>query len=349
MPPSDAAREIKYALSDVRDVLSKLGMMDDRRGYEKQTRGFLVRCPVHNEKSPSCSVQNVTGVILWKCHACDQAGDVLDLVAASRGLSVKSDFKAVLTEAAELAGLWGLVEELRGGQPKAERPRYVAPVAVFEPEPTYPPNAELNAFLEACGPAHEDPEVSAWIESRHLDAERVSGLGWLALRRDASVPWWASYRQRPWPSIGHRLIVPMRDHIGVLRSVRAGRICDGESPKRLPPGGHKAGGLVMVDDLGAAMLAGTVRTERFVIVEGETDFATWATRQIRTRTSVIGIVGGSWNAEFAARFPPGSTVLIRTDHDTAGERYAAEIAKTLRSKCFIRRSKGDHGRREGRE
>jgi DNA primase len=340
VPPNDVASEIKHALSDTREVLSKLGMLDDRRSYEKQPRGFIVRCPAHAERTPSCSVQTVNGVILWNCHACSAGGDVLDLVASSLGLSVKSDFKTILTEAAEMAGLWEIVDELRSGKPKPERPRVQPRHFDPEPEKEYPPAEELDGFLSICVPAHEDAEVSDWLAARHLDASLVSSIGWMSLPVDATIPWWASYKRESWTRLGHRLIVPMRDIDGRVRSVRAGRICDGESPKRLPPGGYKASGLVMADDLGVATLNGTLRTERFVVVEGETDFATWATRRMRERTAVIGIINGSWCEALASRFPTGSTILIRTDHDHAGDRYASEIVNSLIHRCFLRRTRG---------
>jgi DNA primase len=45
---------------------------------------------------------------------------------------------------------------------------------------------------------------------------------------------------------------------------------------------------------------------------------------------VLGIVSGSWTDELAQRVPAGTRVLIRTDADAAGDKYARRIAETLR-------------------
>jgi len=53
---------------------------------------------------------------------------------------------------------------------------------------------------------------------------------------------------------------------------------------------------------------------------------------------VLGIVSGSWSQDFADRIPYGSELIVRTHHDDAGERYAAEIVKTTRDRAVVRRS-----------
>jgi hypothetical protein len=50
--------------------------------------------------------------------------------------------------------------------------------------------------------------------------------------------------------------------------------------------------------------------------------------------AVLGIVSGSWTTTFAEKLPVGASVHIRTDHDAAGDRYAAEIVATIKRRCF---------------
>ena len=76
-----------------------------------------------------------------------------------------------------------------------------------------------------------------------------------------------------------------------------------------------------------------------VIVEGEIDFLTWATRPDGERQIVVfGVVEGSWSTRLAQRIPSGCTVTVRTHHDKAGHRYADKIFRTLSPRVRVLRS-----------
>lgn len=335
----DHAREVRYALTDAYALCERLGLLAGPGSFKRQAAGVIIRCPAHQERTPSCSVRRgPDGTIAWKCHGCDASGDALTLIATVHALSLRSDFRQVLQVGAEIAGLWAVVQELESGERLLERPP-PRPAPPPEPERTYPPADEVAALWAAANPVTDDAEVASWLEGRCLDPALVAGDDVArALPRTARLPRWAAYQRAPWTETGHRLVVPMRDRLGVVRSVRAGRVVDGDSPKRLPPGGHKATDLVMACPIGTAMLEGTAAPPEVVIVEGEPDFLTWVTRSPARPTARIGIVSGSWSLAMAQRIPTGTVVWIRTDHDAAGERYAAALTQTLRwSGCFVRR------------
>lgn len=346
----DHAREIKFALADPGELLTSLGFLAVRGAYQRQARGFIVRCPVHEETTPSCSVQCVNGLVMWKCHGCGESGDALSLIAAVRGMSIRSDFRSVLIEAAAIAGLHEVVRELETRTENADRPVFQPPMRDPIAEVDYPPQAQVDDLWSRAMPVTEDAEVTTWLASRGVDANRVelSDLA-RALPADATLPRWASWRgpmprSRSWIELGHRVLFPMRDPTGAIRSVRAGRMGEGESPKRLPPSGCRASGLVMADEMATAMLVGSRIPKRVVITEGEPDFLAMATSRQVEVTGVIGIVSGSWTPEFALRFPEGCgiEVIIWTDRDAAGDRYAAEIAPWLVQRgCFVRRDGRD--------
>ena len=68
-----------------------------------------------------------------------------------------------------------------------------------------------------------------------------------------------------------------------------------------------------------------------VIVEGETDFLCAASShagedKIR---AVFGISSGAWTDAHAIAIPEGAAVIIATDNDTAGDKYAEKIRGTL--------------------
>jgi hypothetical protein len=199
----------------------------------------------------------------------------------------------------------------------------------------------------------DDDGAAKWCASRGLDGYAIEDRNLArALPPGASLPRWAAYkgerdRARPWTETGHRLLVPAFDDRGAMRSVRASRI-EGEedTPKRLPPSGHRAGGLVLADPLARLVLAGEEREAwptplRIIVCEGEPDFLTWATRfsnADQDAPAVIGVLGGAWTAEHAARIPDGAEVLIDTHHDEAGDRYGAEVWRSLSARCTVTRS-----------
>lgn len=339
-PSTDHAREIRNALADPRFVCERLGLLSDRRKVQRQAGGFIVACPHHG--GVSCSVtRGRDGTVRYRCFGCGESGDVLSLVGAVRGLSTRRDFRKVLLEAAEIAGEWAIVYELESGKRDETRSPVAAPPTPDEPPREYPSASDVECLWSQCRPTSDDDEVGSWLVSRGLDAALVdAGDLARALPKDVgSLPHFARYHGRSWVNTGHRLIVPMRDASGEMRSVRAGRVVDGETPKRLPPSGHKASELVMADELGAAMLAGRFQPAEVMIVEGEPDFLTWATQPKPRPCATIGVVSGSWSPSYADRFPIGGKFWIFTDHDPAGERYAREIWAGLRRRGFPRRGR----------
>jgi hypothetical protein len=342
MSDRDDVNEIKLTLNDPTRALEGLGLMGQGKERQRQANGWMVRCFVHTDGSPSCSVQQKDGVILWKCWACQATGDILDMVAAANHLDIKTDFKAVLAAAARLGGLWHLVDKLEGRAPRESRPA-PAPLPPVAPEPPreWPDKTDVDAFWSACTTTEESADVVAYLRARSLSPELVDARELArALPEQGALPVWARYRggnpvSRTWRELGYKLIFPMYDASGDLRSVRAGRVVDGDGPKRLPPGRHKASELVMADAFGRAMLRGEFKPYRLTIVEGEPDFLTRAIVMNDPHGATIGIVSGSWTKAFAERVPLGCRVYLRTDVDDAGNRYAQEIEATLRRRAFL--------------
>ncbi len=336
-----AAQDIRHSLTNALDLCDRLGLLV-RGGFTRQARGVIVRCPWHEERTPSCSIRTAgDGTIAARCHGCGATGDALSLIAAVHGLTMRGDdFRQILILGAELAGLHTLVHELETGHQPTER-RAPVPRAEPEPERDYPSTAEVDALWSATetmtAPDPKDPsnrvsvgDCGAWATSRGLDAETLEAMGLArALPAAGALPRWATYRGQTWRETGHRLLVPVYDHTGAMRSVRAIRVVDGDSPKRLPPAGHRAAGLVMACDIALGMLRGTFTPERVLVVEGEPDCLTWMTTRTRSPYAVIGITSGSWTVAFAARVPAAAKVYLLTHADPAGDKYAAAITATL--------------------
>jgi hypothetical protein len=220
---------------------------------------------------------------------------------------------------------------------------------------------EVRALWDACRPCCADADIAAWLRSRVVDPALVDRLGLArALPSGLAGPRWASYRGQAaaparWAALGYRVIVPMYDAAGDLRSVRARYIgpSGDDLPKALPPSGYGCKGLVMACPLAAIMLAVAGwpwwAERRVVIAEGEPDFLTWATRgELPRKLAVLGVGGsGQWTEALADRIPNESNVIIRTDPDDAGDAYAAEIVASLRGRCRTYES-DPHGRAQRR-
>lgn len=330
----DYAAEIRRTLVDPLRVCDRLGLL---KGATRQPSGVTICCPAQPERNPSCSVTvGRDGTLRFRCFGCQATGDVLTLVAAVHGLDIRGDFREVLLAAAELAGLTQVVDELNNREPYTPRPLPELPEPL--PERDYPPAAEVAALWAAAGSVLDDPASGGHLVGRKLDARTVASLGLLrALPDGAVLPSWARYRGKPWTESGHRMIARVFDAAGACRSVRAWRV-EGDAPaKRLPPGGHRADGLVLANNRAQEMLAGVRAAPRVIVVaEGEPDFVTCSI--VWPSLSVLGIMSGSWSEEFARRVPLGSEVIVRTHNDQAGEKYADEVIKTVKGRAVVRRS-----------
>jgi hypothetical protein len=72
-------------------------------GARSQPHGLMVRCPWHQDMTPSCSVRSTDAGIYARCFACGAKGDVFALIAQVRGLHIRTQFAAVLREAERMA------------------------------------------------------------------------------------------------------------------------------------------------------------------------------------------------------------------------------------------------------
>ena len=171
------ADEVRRALNamGVAGLLGALGLLE---GAKRQARGCLVRCPHHNERDPSCSVQERGGRIVANCFACGWGGGALDLVAEVRGVDGRARFPQLLDEAAAIAGV------VPNEAPKASEPRRREPPKPRPaPEPEPPALAdevfhELVHTLCRVSPVDAVPDVRAYVERRGLlDEAREAGWG----------------------------------------------------------------------------------------------------------------------------------------------------------------------------
>lgn len=215
-----------------------------------------------------------------------------------------------------------------------------------------PPKTELASLWADSVPVSADRATVGWFVGRYAgraaaflenaelwDLARVIPAG-------TRLPRWAWSGGGSWIQTGHRLLFRLWDHRGEAVSVRARCLDPATSPKSLAPSSYSVKGLVLVDPLGVQLLAGHVpdwwEPKTVVIAEGEPDWLLWAASQRETDPqgpAVFGIDAGSWSQQISDRIPDGARVAIRTHNDEPGERYALQIAASLRGRCRVFRSK----------
>ena len=88
---------------------------------------------------------------------------------------------------------------------------------------------------------------------------------------------------------------------------------------------------MLANQAGVAMLQGKARPSRVVIVEGEPDLVSLANET----GAVLGIGSGFWTQDHAKKIPNNTPVILATDLDEAGEKYAEDVTKSLNNRCPV--------------
>lgn len=252
------------------------------------------------------------------CAACKATGDAARLAAwavAGRPDPTPAGWESVRDVLARY-GWCSAPDAPRGTWTPTPR----APVA---PDP-WPDPTELRRLLGACRPVPAVPEVAAWVAGRGMDPALVPA----AVLPDVAPwpPWWP-FRGRPW-----RLVVSAVDALGVPRSIHARATEDTDRGKTRWPLERRCQGLVFADPrVARPMLQGLARPARVVVCEGVTDYLAAAQHATTDRggLAVLGAASGGFAALRDAAVPADAVVYAWTDHDAAGDRYAAEIVAAL--------------------
>lgn len=283
----------------------------------------------------------------WRCFQCDVSGDAATLAAYLVTGKRSLDGDAGVTVLAACADR-GLCTPLDAAAPKQVRPVYVAPAPVEPgPEPAIPA-AELQSLWAATLPVNRtmaDPHVLDMGVCFYL-----SGRGWypsalaaLDLVRVTPLPEayvWPEWWPKAWAT-AYRLVMRAYSPAGDFVSLHGRSIVPDLTPKTRWPKGYAAGHL-FADARGVALLRGEAGdTDKVVVVEGMTDTIalTMATADAGRKHAILGITSGATKALADVKWPAGIPVVVFTDADEAGERYAAEIEAAIPSTVDVRRAR----------
>ncbi len=345
--------EILYLVSDPGEAARLLGLLSENRGGG--TESVQVCCPFHNDTEPSLSIfVGYDNRVYFNCFGCGYHGDFFSVAAKLHGLDVRRQFRKVLIKAALIVGRLDLARAISGGRPFNDSMRQAPDLAkVMKKEPKkYLSSDDVLVFgYTCCQKVTSDSDAATYLQSRGLDPNKIADLNLArAIRDEVPPPKWAFINSRYWGMQGYRLATFLCDYKGIDRSVRARKISkDADAARKsVAPFGYSVRGLVFANETARRMINPNVRYGplpedkllRVVIVEGEPDFLTWALQPDPpgVAVAVMGIVNGSWTKDIAARIPDNTTVVIRTDHDDAGDKYAARIINSLGDRCRLLRS-----------
>lgn len=328
---NDVARiHATLAEQGVARLLAALGLKGRRNGNR-----WRIACPVHGGSDPNCVVEVKGGTIVFVCHsACAEAGgDALDLVAAVRGLDLRSAFGEVLREAAGIAGV-AIDGPSSGPRSMRREPPRDPAIEQHERELAEGRARVLATLAELC--PLEGDGLRYLTDQRGLDARtcRAAHVGFVA---DPERVRRTLVRGFPASVLDELGIVYRGEHFAFERHPMLFFIVRGGVPVYVqgraliePPKKHERwrsmrGGVPCL--WGVDSLAHDPR-RRVVLAEGPIDGIT-AVQWSRGRTAVVGVFGaGGLKHEWCLALR-GRSVTIALDPDEAGDRGADRAAAML--------------------
>jgi archaellum biogenesis ATPase FlaH len=165
---ASALDAIKSRLTDPIGLVGSLGLVG-----RVASGGITVRCPWHEEKTPSCHVyRGRDGTVAVKCFGCGKGADGLALIGAVKGLD---EFPAIVREAAAITGV-----TLGVDFPSARR-KFDPPVKRIEPKVLVYPRPDPASHAAAVARLLGDEKLlAAFMADRGFTRETVEAaqFGW---------------------------------------------------------------------------------------------------------------------------------------------------------------------------
>jgi len=311
--------DVKSRVS-MHDVLAHYGLLQGT--VEKPSKHGMelrLRCPFHEDKTPSLSINAETGKFhCFGCHA--KGGDIFDFVVAKEGISAGDRTKDRRQAALRITDWFGV-------EPNAPAPLATAPTA-----PVSAPVAELTPPAEESeGPIN--PPLS--FTFKHLDTRHPYLLQDRGLQ-EATIDFFGLGHHSGKGIMQGRVVIPIHNEQGDLVAY-AGRWPadtgwpEGSQKYALPAGFRKSNVLFNLHR------AKEHATEGLIVVEGY--FTVFEFYQ-RSRKNVVALMGSSMSAEqerlIVETVGPKGRVLLALDNDEAGRKGSEDAINRLRSQVFVR-------------
>lgn len=329
----------------VSEVAARLGLPVETRGTDVSFPCPACRKARRHAKGADrrLAAKVVHGGAGWWCEPCGERGDAVELAAlvvTGKAKPGPAEWLEVRRECAAL-GLCAADPTDTRGRPAR---RYVPPPPeawLTEKAPKRAPSAEVSALWGACerldaAPAWDDGgrwcgDARAYLSARGFDVPRLAALDVARIlppeERHAWPEWWPASWSRTW-----RVAVPLYAPGGELVALQARAVVP-EDRKTTNPKGASIGGAFFADAGGLEVLRRKWRGPSVALVEGLTDFLAAAQLaagiEAARRPAVLGLVAGS--AKSLSSLSPwvGCRLVVLTDNDATGDRYAGEVTAAL--------------------
>lgn len=315
------------------DLLDRLDIVDviDRRVKLKKTgKNYSARCPFHDEKTPSFSVNPEKQ--FYYCFGCGAGGNALGFIMDYENI----DFPQAVDNLAASVGLEVPREQGRSGEGPAQEP----------------PNKPLYDFMEQCAEFFRDALRAHPQAGRAVDYLKGRGLSGI-IARDFGLgyapPGWDNIMQalaatperealaliagmlvkndagRVYDRFRDRVLFPIRDRRGRVIAF-GGRVLGDDKPKYLnspeTPIFHKGRELYGLYEARRAN-----RTlERIIVVEGYMDVIALAQNDIRNAVATLGTATSTEHLERIFRVT--TEVVFCFDGDNAGRQAASRALES---------------------
>jgi DNA primase len=302
------------------DVLAHYGLMQGT--VEKPSKHGMelrLRCPFHEDKTPSLSINAETGKFhCFGCHA--KGGDIFDFVVAKEGISGEDRTKNRRRAALLIADWFGVAAPASPAPEKSTAAESSAPVEDVTP-PTEAPDETVNPPLKFTF-KHLDTRHPYLTQDRDLKATTIDFFG-LGHHAGKGI-------------MQNRVVIPIHNEHGELVAY-AGRWPadtgwpEGADKYQLPSGFRKS--LVLFNLHRAREHA----SEGLIVVEG---FFTVCEFWQRGRKNVVALMGSSMSKEqerlIVETVGPKGRVLLALDNDEAGRKGSEDARNRLSSQVFVR-------------
>jgi DNA primase len=318
-------QELKERVRRAVDIVDLMGSYLDLR---RQGRGFVARCPWHDDRRPSLQINPERQS--WKCWVCDLGGDVFSFTMQREGIT----FPEALRMLAERAGIPIESKDASGRpnlSPDDKRMLYQAVTWACR---------EYRKFLTT---ASEAEKARLYLKERGLDENTLekfqigfapASWDWLLRRAGEAQVSLAnlettgflgrSERGSRYDRFRERVIFPIRDPQGQSIAI-GGRVLPGSteaakyinSPEtRLYSKSHQLFGLDMARDT-------ISKSRRALVMEGYTDVMMAHQYGVHNAVAVCGTALGTGHIRLLRRFC--DEVILILDGDEAGQRRTNEV------------------------
>ncbi len=315
----------EQSLEAVKAAVDMADLVQGKTPLRKVGGRYAGRCPFHDDRSPSFSVDPVDK--LYYCFGCQARGDAIRFVQESENL----DFVGAVEW---LADRYGVELQYEESSPQAEKrrdeqrrllalledaaqfySRYLWGAAEAEPARAYLKERGLEESTAREFRLGFAP--SAW--DRVCAAARSKGFSNAELERAGLA---SRGRRGPVDRFRGRLMFPLADARGRVRGFGARQMPGGEPPKYLnsPEGAlfRKSEVVYGLDRARAAIAAGA----RAIVVEGYTDVLALHQAELTETVASMGTALTDQQVRELARLCGAGTLYLAFDADAAGEEAA---------------------------